>query len=81
MNRSSSKVKNIKIDSDGSDKVNVEFNENEREEAELSKTTKKITKKNPSVRQTVYLPIHQRVKPIFWSGRHYLQIADFGIPR
>ena len=82
LNRKSSKVKNIKIDSDGSDKVSVEFIDNEIKAVTPENVPKKVAKKNnPSLRRTAYLPIHQRVKPVFWSGRHYLQIAEFGIPR
>ena len=84
MNKKSSKVKKIKFDSDGSDKVNVEFigQPNKVKESESSKSFKKTVKnKTPSLKQTAYLPINHHVKPVFWSGRHYLHIAEFAIPK
>ena len=84
MNKKSSKVKKIKFDSDGSDKVNVEFikQANKVKESESSKSFKKTAKnKTPSRKQTAYLSTHHHVKPVFWAGRHYLQIAQFGVPK
>eukprot|EP00092_Neocalanus_flemingeri_P049970 GFUD01057613.1.p1 GENE.GFUD01057613.1~~GFUD01057613.1.p1 ORF type:complete len:179 (-),score=42.39 GFUD01057613.1:277-813(-) len=82
LNRKSLKVRKINIDSDGSDKVNVEFiDRSDNLNEKPSKMRQKISPNTLSLRQTAYLPAHQKVTPVFWSGRHYLQIAEFSIPR
>ena len=81
LNRKSPQKKNKNVDSDSSGKISALFLDQPSKVKEDSSPNS--DKKTPPLLQIVYLPIHQRpqrVMPMFWSGRNYLEIAEFGIP-
>ena len=71
----------IKVESNGSPKVNVEFMEqsNELEDYKEDPQLSKLPNNIP-IKTTVYQPASTRVHPVFWSNKHFLSISQFASP-
>ena len=69
----------IKVESNGSPKVNVEFMEQSNEEYKEDPQLSKLPNNIP-IQTTLFLPANRRVQPVFWFNKHFLSISQFGIP-